>query len=195
VVLLGEAATGKTSLAVRFAKGLFSEYSESTIGAAFLTKTLVLDTGESYRLEIWDTAGQERFNSLAPMYYRAAKICIVCYDITSRDSYMRAIDWVDELHRDGPGPSCVIALAGLKADLASKREVPEQEARTFALDHGVQVFAETSAKTEFGVEKLFELALRRLPNETPLSAPAPATDISQGILNNEAESGRCCSSS
>jgi len=37
LVLLGETAVGKSSVALRFARDQFLEYQESTIGAAFLT--------------------------------------------------------------------------------------------------------------------------------------------------------------
>jgi hypothetical protein len=67
LVLLGESAVGKSSLVLRFVKGQFNEYQESTIGAAFLTQTVVLDD-VTVKFEIWDTAGQERYHSLAPMY-------------------------------------------------------------------------------------------------------------------------------
>ncbi|KAK2092619.1 Ras- protein Rab-5C, partial [Saguinus oedipus] len=40
LVLIGESAVGKSSLVVRFIKGQFNEYQESTIGAAFLTDYL-----------------------------------------------------------------------------------------------------------------------------------------------------------
>ncbi|KAK5986247.1 Rab-protein 5 [Trichostrongylus colubriformis] len=40
LVLLGESAVGKSSLVLRFVKGQFHEYQESTIGAAFLTQTV-----------------------------------------------------------------------------------------------------------------------------------------------------------
>ena len=69
LVLLGESAVGKSSLVLRFVKGQFHEFQESTIGAAFLTQTLCLDD-TTVKFEIWDTAGQERYHSLAPMYYR-----------------------------------------------------------------------------------------------------------------------------
>ncbi len=58
---------------LRFVKGQFTEYQESTIGAAFLTQTVVLDD-VTVRFEIWDTAGQERYHSLAPMYYRGQSV-------------------------------------------------------------------------------------------------------------------------
>ncbi|RZF37426.1 hypothetical protein LSTR_LSTR011703 [Laodelphax striatellus] len=83
LVLLGESAVGKSSLVLRFVKGQFHEYQESTIGAAFLTQTVCLDE-TTVKFEIWDTAGQERYHSLAPMYYRGAQAAIVVYDITNQ---------------------------------------------------------------------------------------------------------------
>mmetsp|Transcript_16844 Transcript_16844/g.28908 ORF Transcript_16844/g.28908 Transcript_16844/m.28908 type:complete len:102 (-) Transcript_16844:430-735(-) len=66
LVLLGETAVGKSSVALRFARDQFLEYQESTIGAAFLTQSVIVD-GNTIKFEIWDTAGQERYHSLAPM--------------------------------------------------------------------------------------------------------------------------------
>ena len=58
LVLLGDSAVGKSSLVLRFVRGQFFEYQESTIGAAFLTQSVNLgDT--TVKFEIWDTAGQE----------------------------------------------------------------------------------------------------------------------------------------
>merc|ERR1712065_92729 len=81
LVLLGESAVGKSSLVLRFVKGQFLEYQESTIGAAFLTQTVCLND-TTVKFEIWDTAGQERYHSLAPMYYRRASChCCVRLDV------------------------------------------------------------------------------------------------------------------
>ena len=85
LVLLGDSAVGKSSLVLRFVRGQFFEYQESTIGAAFLTQTVALNE-TTVKFEIWDTAGQERYHSLAPMYYRGAAAAIVVYDITNRVS-------------------------------------------------------------------------------------------------------------
>lgn len=87
LVLLGEAAVGKSSLVLRFVNGEFQDNKEPTIGAAFLTQKCKLDDKiiKLYTVlisEIWDTAGQERFHSLAPMYYRNAQAAVVAYDIT-----------------------------------------------------------------------------------------------------------------
>ena len=99
-MLLGDSAVGKSSLVLRFVRGQFFEYQESTIGAAFLTQTVALND-TTVKFEIWDTAGQERYHSLAPMYYRGAAAAIVVYDITNRDTFQRAKQWVKELQRQG----------------------------------------------------------------------------------------------
>lgn len=171
LVLLGESAVGKSSLVLRFVKGQFLDYQESTIGAAFLTQTVCLND-TTVKFEIWDTAGQERYHSLAPMYYRGAQAAIVVYDITSYDSFDRAKKWVKELQRQG-NPNIVIALAGNKVDLASKRTVEIEESQAYSEENGI-LFMETSAKTAANVNELFVAIAKKLPKTTrPASAVNP----------------------
>merc|ERR1711937_1059395 len=162
LVLLGDSAVDKSSLVLRFVRGQFFEYQESTIGAAFLTQTVALND-TTVKFEIWDTAGQERYHSLAPMYYRGAAAAIVVYDITNADSFARAKSWVKELQRQA-NPNIVIALAGNKCDLASKRKVEAAEATEYAKDNGL-FFMETSAKTALNVEELFKAIAKKLPKD------------------------------
>jgi len=169
MVLLGESAVGKSSLVLRFVKGQFHEYQESTIGAAFLTQTVSVDD-TTVKLELWDTAGQERYHSLAPMYYRGAQAAIVVYDITNADTFSRAKVWVKELQRQA-APNIVIALAGNKADLSTKRQVEVVDAQTYAEENGL-IFMETSAKTAINVNDIFMAIAKKLPkNQDPSTTP------------------------
>ncbi|WWC58819.1 uncharacterized protein I303_101363 [Kwoniella dejecticola CBS 10117] len=117
LVLLGEAAVGKSSLVLRFCQGDFNENTSPTIGAAFLTQKCRLEN-RIVKFEIWDTAGQERFHSLAPMYYRNAQAAVVVYDVTKSASLEKAKAWVKELQRQA-NANIVIALVGNKVDLVS----------------------------------------------------------------------------
>jgi len=117
LVLLGEAAVGKSSVVLRFVSNEFQANKEPTIGAAFLTQKCRLED-RVLRYEIWDTAGQERFHSLAPMYYRNAQAAVVVYDVTKATSLEKAKSWVKELQRQA-NPNIVIALAGNKVDLVT----------------------------------------------------------------------------
>lgn len=187
-MLLGDMGTGKSSLVLRFVKGQFLDYQESTIGAAFFSQTLAVNE-VTVKFEIWDTAGQERYHSLAPMYYRGAAAAIIVYDITNSDSFARAKNWVLELQKQG-NPNLVMALAGNKADVAAKRKVEAEEAETYAKENGL-FFMETSAKTAQNVNELFYEIARRLPKARPAQQPAGMV-----LTDRPAEKARtysCCS--
>jgi len=193
LVLLGESAVGKSSLVLRFVKGQFLEFQESTIGAAFLTQTVCL-SDTTVKFEIWDTAGQERYHSLAPMYYRGAQAAIIVFDITSVESYEKAKNWVKELQRQG-NPNIVIALAGNKTDLSANRKVKTEEAQAYA-DENAILFMETSAKTASNVNELFVAIAKKLPK----SSNRPSSDSRSIVQPDEGNSSKpqkksCCSSS
>ncbi|CZS93432.1 hypothetical protein WAI453_001006 [Rhynchosporium graminicola] len=190
LVLLGEAAVGKSSLVLRFVNDDFQENKEPTIGAAFLTQKCNLPT-RTIKFEIWDTAGQERFASLAPMYYRNAQSALVVYDLTKPTSLIKAKHWVAELQRQA-SPGIVIALVGNKLDLTNEisssssnlaededgdvvdgedadgdaRKVSVSEAKSYAEEEGL-LFFETSAKLGTNVTEVFTAIANAIP-ETSL---------------------------
>ncbi|ETV65477.1 hypothetical protein H257_17771 [Aphanomyces astaci] len=188
LVLIGDTAVGKSCLVVRFVRDEFFEFQEPTIGAAFLTQTVSMDDGVTVKFEIWDTAGQERYRSLAPMYYRGAAAAIVVYDVTNKDSFTGAMSWVKELQRRGD-PNVIIALAGNKADLESRRTVEFEEARQYANDNGI-LHMETSAKTAANVKDLFVAIAEKLP-KNPTQPEREAFPITAPPSQKPARGG-CC---
>lgn len=191
LVLLGESAVGKSSLVLRFVKGQFHEYQESTIGAAFLTQSVCLDE-TTVKFEIWDTAGQERYHSLAPMYYRGAHVAIIVFDITSQETFTRAKTWVKELQRQA-NPGIVITLVGNKIDLEEKRMIEHAEAKAYADDNGL-LFMETSAKSGANVSDLFVAIAKKLPKNEQTTHDHQrrqrALQLNPATDNNT--SGGCC---
>jgi Ras-related protein Rab-5C len=195
LVLLGEAAVGKSSLVLRFVNNDFQENKEPTIGAAFLTQKCNLPT-RTIKFEIWDTAGQERFASLAPMYYRNAQSALVVYDLTKPTSLIKAKHWVAELQRQA-SPGIVIALVGNKLDLANEagdsnnplgedgdaeaggedtdgdaRKVSTSEAKAYAEEEGL-LFFETSAKLGTNVTEVFTAIANAIPETSLKGARGP----------------------
>ena len=188
IVLLGDAAVGKSCLVAQFVRGEFHEFQEPTIGAAFLTQTLTLEDGDVIKFEIWDTAGQERYRSLAPMYYRGAQAAVVVFDVTSAESFLGAKSWVRELQRRGDA-NVVIALAGNKAD-ADGRVVSREEAQAFA-DENALIFFETSAKTALNVRELFVAVAKRLPKSAPVTEQQ-SVNLAAAPVNEAKSAGGCC---
>lgn len=160
VVLLGGTGVGKSSIMLRFVTNNFKPYSESTIGASFMSKMITVDSRQ-IKFQIWDTAGQEKYHSLAPMYYRSAGAAIIVYDITQPKTFNILKTWVEELRSKGP-KDIAIAIAGNKADLANRREVDQGMAMAYAEDIGA-MYIETSAKDDMNVHDIFVKLSHRLP--------------------------------
>jgi len=160
LVILGDTAVGKSCVVLRYVRDEFCEFQESTIGAAFLSHTAKLDS-ESVKLEIWDTAGQERYRSLAPMYYRGSAAAVIVYDITNKESFSGAKSWVKELEGRA-GTDIVIALAGNKSDMESKRNIEFEEVSAYAQENNLLHF-EISAKTGANIKELFTEIATKIP--------------------------------
>ncbi|KAJ3377210.1 Vacuolar protein sorting-associated protein 21 [Entophlyctis sp. JEL0112] len=166
LVLLGEAAVGKSSLVLRFVNNEFPKKKEPTIGAAFLTQKCRLED-KIIKFEIWDTAGQERFAPLAPMYYRNAQAAVVAYDITK--AVRSLVLFLGERAAATSNRNIIIALVGNKLDLSKGRAVPTDEAQAYATEQGL-LFTEASAKTgEFVMEVFTEIA-KKIPLEHLLAS-------------------------
>uniref|UniRef100_A0A4W6FRX7 RAB17, member RAS onco family n=1 Tax=Lates calcarifer TaxID=8187 RepID=A0A4W6FRX7_LATCA len=142
MVLLGSSGVGKSSLALRFGKDEFRS-TTPTVGCAYLTRVVHL-SDVTLRFEIWDTAGQEKYHSVTPLYYRGAHAALLVYDISKRETFIRAQVWLKELEKQYTPGSTVMWLVGNKGDLAQDRQVSVQEGQALANDRDLS-FTETSA--------------------------------------------------
>ena len=162
LVLLGDSGVGKTSIATQYISGKAPQSVKPTIGAAFVTKSIIVES-QPIELLIWDTAGQEVYRGLAPMYYRSALIAIIVFDITRQASYESVSYWINELKANADSRTVILVCAN-KSDLDEQRVVEESVAQQFAESHGA-LYATTSAQTGAGVERMFQMAVGKLLKE------------------------------
>ena len=151
IVVVGDAAVGKTSLIVRYVKGIFNPSYIITLGVNFFIQDISIGE-KTLRLQIWDTAGQERFGPVRQKYYKGARAAVLVFDLTNQESFQRLDFWVKEVKQAcGNIP---MVFVGNKADL--RQNVTSDQIQEFASNNKLQ-FIETSAKTGMNTVKPFLL--------------------------------------
>ncbi|XP_042217969.1 ras-related protein Rab-24-like [Homarus americanus] len=190
VVMLGQAACGKTSLVERFIYNRFNTNYQTTIGAAFGARNMAVQ-GKQICVGLWDTAGSERYEAMSRIYYRDAKAAVICYDITNAESADRAKFWVSEVQKHEE--DCKIYLCGTKLDLAmdkpQERQVDFHDLSDYAEEVGAKVI-ETSSKTGNNVEKLFNCVVEDFA-VTNADVMATLENSTITLHNNKKKKG-CC---
>ena len=105
VVLVGEAAVGKTCIIKRFATDEFKPDELTSSTASFITKTIKLDGFEEkyIKFNIWDTCGQEKFRSVGKIFYTGIQAAILVYDITSKRNFEELKNfWINQINEYAP---------------------------------------------------------------------------------------------
>ena len=161
ICLLGDVSVGKTSIASRFCKNVFSENYINTIGGAYQQQNIVVENDIKMKLHIWDTSGQDRFRAMTNLYYRDAQVAILTYDVTNPQSLESLDYWLKELNDKVDQDNMLLCLAGNKNDVdPNEKKVPTTKGKEYAEQHNM-LFFETSAKTGVGVRELFQAIAKK----------------------------------
>ena len=185
LLILGDGKVGKTSILLRFTEDYFPTSHIQTLGIDFKLKVQEIE-GKFYKFQVWDTAGQERFRKLTTAYYKNAKGIILVYDVTRRESFDMVTFWMTEIQKhsiDG----VIKVLVGNQID-KTDRQITKNEGENKANELGVQYF-ETSAKSGFGIDKLFSFMALNTRFEEDSNSVNPRKIIS---LKKNPEKKKCC---
>ena len=160
VLLIGEAAVGKTSLTMKFISGKFKSDYLLTVGMEPYSK--YVNVGDDMvTLSIWDIAGQQRFDVFRTMFFRGAKAALLVFDLTRPATLAKLDSWHKDLIKNA-GKDVVPILVGNKNDLIDLRSVPKKDAIAYAKKIKALAYIETSAKTGENVDESFTKITEKL---------------------------------
>ncbi|KAH0789605.1 small GTP-binding protein [Histomonas meleagridis] len=154
-VLIGNSGVGKTSIFQRVDTGEYSDDHVLTVGGAYAKVTKTTKNGQEIDIGLWDTAGQERFRNVIPMYFQRASFILVIYDVSDQESFDALPGWIDIAKEKAPADAKVL-IVGNKCDLENTRVIDFTQAQNFGMKVGAVLTLEVSAKTQFGLDVLFQ---------------------------------------
>jgi len=156
IVILGDAAVGKTSLINQYIEESFESDYKPTLGANIIRKDVNIDgINASVRLIMWDLAGQEKYNVIRSMYFQGCLGALLVYDVTRYNTFDAVNSkWLKDFKKYVEKEGTYI-LIGNKIDLKDQRAVSNEDGAALAKKINASDFIETSAKYGENVEKAF----------------------------------------
>ncbi|XP_035933129.1 ras-related protein Rab-7L1 isoform X2 [Halichoerus grypus] len=140
VLVVGDAAVGKTSLVQRYSQDSFSKHYKSTVG------------------------GQERFTSMTRLYYRDASACVIMFDVTNATTFSNSQRWKQDLDSkltlpNGEPVPCL--LLANKCDL-SPWAVSRDQVDRFSKENGFTGWTETSVKENKNINEAMRVLIEKM---------------------------------
>jgi len=122
LVVVGDGAVGKTSLILSYTTNKFPNEDNMQLYETHVVDEVI--DSKNVKINIHDTAGEEDFNTLRPRTYDKADVFLVCYSISSKQSFKSVKNkWIPEIRTHSTAP---IVIIGCKSDLRSNTDVKER---------------------------------------------------------------------
>nr|XP_055225718.1 ras-related protein Rab-7L1 isoform X2 [Gorilla gorilla gorilla] len=170
VLVVGDAAVGKTSLVQRYSQDSFSKHYKSTVG------------------------GQERFTSMTRLYYRDASACVIMFDVTNATTFSNSQRWKQDLDSkltlpNGEPVPCL--LLANKCDL-SPWAVSRDQIDRFSKENGFTGWTETSVKENKNINEAMRVLIEKMMRNSTEDIMSSSTQGDYINLQTKSSSWSCC---
>ena len=131
LIVIGEKGAGKTCLSFCYTGKQFDAAQAATAGVGHIKasdRSTTSNPENKFTVNIWDTAGQERFRSIAKAFYNKAQGALICFDLTSQESFREVKNWSNSIAQNCTNTDVATVLVGCKADLEDERVVSQEDA-------------------------------------------------------------------
>ena len=199
IIIVGDSATGKTSLISKYIDNKFETIHDLTIGVEFRSKIekIIIDNQEIIvKFHIWDTAGQESFRSIINSYYRGVAGAILLFDVTDRSTFRNIPGWISELKNKSNDIKMPIVLIGNKTDLY-ERKISSKEAKLLADEYNIE-YLENSCKNYSSTQIIFNTLIKKIVkrinnnSELPVGVRENGSTTTINLENKYYSENKCC---
>lgn len=169
IIVIGDAAVGKTSLIRKYTKGEFQEDYIATLGAQFTQYGEIIED-VNFKLIFWDIAGQPTFERMRKKFYSGSSAAIIVFSHSpdEKKSFKSLDRWLSEV-RQYCG-KIQIVLFGNKIDLVNEDELLtnknletcDSNIEQYIKKNGILGYYKTSALTGQGVNQAFHLIAKKV---------------------------------
>ena len=167
LVLVGDRATGKTTLVKRHFTGVFENKYMQTVGVEVHPLVFHTNTG-AIRFLVWDIS--ENWGALRDRSYIQGQCAIIMFDVTSRHTYKEVPIFHHDLVR--VCKNIPIVLTGNKVDIKDRKV--KAKSIVFHRKKNLQYY-DISVKSSYNFEKPFLWLARKLIGDPNLEfVPMPA---------------------
>jgi small GTP-binding protein len=153
VLLLGDAAVGKTAIIHQYINKSFNQEIISTVGLLNSKKKIMVNEKEVL-LNIWDTPGQERYFLVTKNSIQNSDIVILVCDLTNKESFLNLNKYYQTISDILDLTNIIIGIAANKSDINNKELINFNEIEDYSKTIQADAFF-TSAKDYECIEKMF----------------------------------------
>merc|ERR1719502_1617095 len=144
IVLLGDSASGKTSLAQVFQGGVqnFPKNYSMTVGIDFMVKKVSIpDTNVVVEMYIVDCGGFSICQDLLKPHWENANAIMLVYDVSSPDSFKNLASWYEKIQQSRMESAITGVVIANKTDLMERPGAVQIElGQEFSKAHGLELF-------------------------------------------------------
>ncbi|MHA1109954.1 MAG: Rab family GTPase [Promethearchaeota archaeon] len=167
ISIIGDFATGKTSLIRRYIDNAFARDYRPTIGSnVFIKKIEITHNDEQYLVSVnlYEVAGQDRWQTVRKTYYSGSQGLIFVGDLSRKRTFHQIRDFWHEDSKDHISENIPKIILANKCDL--QEDIEDSEMRE--ISNAIHAFSiiKTSAKENIGVNKAFIELLTEIMNHS-----------------------------
>ena len=153
VLILGNAETGKSKIALRINNKKYDDSYLGTIGFELFSFNIKINN-TVVKIQIWDICGAELYRSLISSFYINSSLILLVYAINNKESFYDINKWLNDLNNHSI-PNIPKFLIGNKCDLENERTVTINEGKNYAIENKFDLFTECSAKNNINCQQIF----------------------------------------